>query len=61
VQLDAGLDGVDGPRVLTNIVGDQPQQKVKVDAAVRMIVDSDVKNDPKRGDVVRNLLRFTLA
>ena len=61
VQLDAGLDGVDGPRVLTNIVGDQPQQKVKVDAAVRVIVDSDVKNDAKRGDVVRNLLRFTLA
>jgi hypothetical protein len=61
VQLDSGLDGIDGPRVLTNIVGDDPQQKVKVDAAVRMVVDSDVKHDAKLGDVMRNLLRFVLA
>ena len=61
VQLDSGDDGVDGPRVLTNIVGSDVQQKVKVDAAVGMVVDSDVKHDAKLGDVVRNLLRFTLA
>jgi uncharacterized OB-fold protein len=61
VQLDAGLDGIEGPRILTNIVGDQPQQKVRVGAAVRMIVDSDVRNDAKLGDTVRNLLRFMLA
>ncbi len=61
VQLDSGLDGVDGPRVLTNIVGDDPQQKVKVDAAVRMVVDSDIKQDAKVGEITRNLLRFALA
>jgi uncharacterized OB-fold protein len=66
VQLDSGLDGVDGPRVLTNIVGENQQQhdlqqKVKIDAAVRMVVDSDVKHDAKLGEVTRNLLRFALA
>ena len=66
VQLDSGLDGVDGPRVLTNIVGvdlqqHDVQQKVKIDAAVRMVIDRDIKHDPKLGDVQRNLLRFALA
>jgi uncharacterized OB-fold protein len=61
VQLDSGLDGIDGPRILTNIVGDDPQQKVKVDAAVRMVVDSDIKHDAKLGEVTRNLQRFVLA
>ena len=66
VQLDSGLDGVDGPRVLTNIVGvdlqqHDMQQKVKIDAAVRMVVDHDVKHDAKLGEVQRNLLRFALA
>jgi len=61
VQLDSGLDGVDGPRVLTNIVGNDVQQKVNVDAAVRVVVDTDVRHDAKQGDIVRKILRFTLA
>jgi len=61
VQLDSGINDVDGPRVLTNIVGDDVGQKVKIDAAVRMIVDHDVKHDAKYGDTVRKILRFTLA
>jgi len=61
VQLDSGVDGVEGPRVLTNIVGDGVQQKIKMDARVNAIVDRDVKTDTKLGDVERNLLRFTLA
>jgi len=61
VQLDSGIDGVDGPRVLTNVVGDGVQQKIKIDARVNAIVDRDVKNDAKLGDVERILLRFVLA
>ena len=61
VQLDSGIDGVDGPRVLTNVVGDGVQQKIKIDARVNAIVDRDVKTDAKLGDVERILLRFVLA
>jgi uncharacterized OB-fold protein len=58
VQVDSGIDGIDGPRVLTNVVGDDVQQKVKVDGVVRMVVDRDVKKDAKLGDAERILLRF---
>lgn len=61
VQLDTGINGVDGPRVLTNIVGGDVQQKIKIDAHVNAVVDRDVKHDPKLGDVERILLRFALA
>lgn len=61
VQLHPGVEGVDGPRVLTNIVGDDAQQKVKIDANVRMLVDSDVKRDANGNETERNLLRFALA
>lgn len=58
VQVDSGIDGIDGPRVLTNVVGNDVQQKVKVGGVVHMVVDRDVKNDAKLGDVERILLRF---
>jgi len=59
VQLDSGIEGVEGPRVLTNIVDTSPtsdvQQKIKIDLRVRAIVDRDVNRD----GVERVLLRFT--
>lgn len=61
VQLDSGVDDVDGPRVLTNIVGEGAQQKVKIDAIVRAVVDRDVKRTSTGDDVERILLRFALA
>lgn len=56
VQLDSGIDGVDGPRVLTNVVGDDVQQKVKVDSRVRACIDRDTNRDGAK----RVLLRFIL-
>jgi uncharacterized OB-fold protein len=61
VQLDSGVDGIDGPRILTNIVGDDAQDGVTIDATVRMIVDHDVKQDARLGEVERRLLRFVLT
>jgi uncharacterized OB-fold protein len=61
VQLDSGRDGVDGPRVLTNVVGDNVQQNIKIDARVNATVDHDVKHDANLGNVERVLLRFALA
>ena len=60
VQLDSGIDGVDGPRVLTNIVDasttSDVQQKIKIDSRVTAIIDRDVTRD----GVERVLLRFTV-
>ena len=56
VQLDSGVTGVDGPRILTNVVGDAVQQKVKVDSRVRALVERDRNKD----DIERVLLRFLL-
>lgn len=60
VQLDAGIAGVDGPRILTNVVGDGAQQKIKIDARVRAIVDRDTKHDANNESVERVLLRFVV-
>lgn len=56
VQLDSGIDAVDGPRILTNVVGDGVQQKIKVDSRVRALVERDRNKD----DIERVLLRFVL-
>lgn len=61
VQLDSGTDGIDGPRVLTNVVGDGVQQKIKIGSRVRAIVDRDVKRSTNGDDVERILLRFSLT
>lgn len=61
VQLDSGLDGIDGPRILTNIVGDGAHKNVAIDSPVRMVVDRDMKNDAKLGNIDRTLLRFVFA
>jgi len=60
VQLDSGLDGVDGPRILTNIVGDDVVRNATIDTPVRLTIEHDVKDDPKIGSVDRCLLRFSL-
>ena len=57
VQLDSGIDGVEGPRILTNVVGDGVQQKINVDSHVRAFFERDRNKD----DIERVLLRFVLS
>lgn len=54
VQLDSGIAGVDGPRVLTNIVGDDARE-VAIDSPVRVVVDTE----PSPSEKKRILLRFS--
>ena len=55
VQLDSGIDGVDGPRILTNIVG-ADAQLARVDSRVRRVVDHDTNKEGAE----RFLLRFAV-
>ncbi|MBU6241934.1 MAG: OB-fold domain-containing protein [Acidobacteria bacterium] len=53
VQLDSGIDSVDGPRILTNIVGDNALN-VSIGSFVCSVVD-------RSDDANRFILRFALA
>jgi len=53
VQLDSGIDNVDGPRILTNIVGDD-SSVVSIGSLVCFVID-------RSDDANRVILRFALA
>ena len=56
VQLDSGIDNVDGPRILTNIVGDNAPN-VSIGVRVELVIEKDtaVPSEP------RLLLRYKTA
>ena len=53
MQLDSGIDNVDGPRILTNIVGDD-SSVVSIGSLVCFVID-------RSDDANRVILRFALA